>query len=344
MSKGKKLTQEEFVQRCILTHGHLYDYSNSIYTGSFGKIIIACSIHGDFVQYASHHIAGSHCPKCASTHRINSHTKTNDEFIYESNIVHDYFYDYSKTIYKGIANRLTINCPIHGNFTQFAGNHLSGNGCMECGKQSNSDNSRITLEDFINQANKIHNNKYDYSESIYLDYKTKVKIICVEHGPFMQTVGDHISVHGCGCPSCGKITRIATYIKNSNLGLHNKETKFSKTQYKDSGLMHQSSYELDFLELCDKRNILDRIKNAPCLSAKSYPYNFYLPDYILDDNYIIEIKSWYIENLQESRYPGILKLKEQLVIDKGYKFLYIKDKDYSILENIIGQRRDTDIC
>jgi hypothetical protein len=122
-----------------------------------------------------------------------------------------------------------------------------------------------------------------------------------------------------------------TYIKNNELGLHNKETKFKKKLYKDTILMYQSSYELDFLELCDTSNMLHRIKNAPCLSADYYPYNFYAPDYILDDIYIIEIKSWYIENLQEKRCPGILKLKEQLVADKGYKFLYIKDKDYSNL-------------
>ena len=128
----------------------------------------------------------------------------------------------------------------------------------------------------------------------------------------------------------------ATYIKNSELGLHNKETKFKKKLYKDSSLMYQSTYELDFLELCDNYNILDRIKNAPCLSADYYPYNFYAPDYILDDTYIIEIKSWYIESLQEKRCPGLLQLKEQLVIDKGYKFLYIKDKDYTPLLSLIS--------
>lgn len=122
-----------------------------------------------------------------------------------------------------------------------------------------------------------------------------------------------------------------TYVKNSELGLHNKETKFKKKKFEGTNLIYQSSYELDFLEFCKANNVLHRIKNAPCLSADYYPYNFYAPDYILDDVYIIEIKSWYIENLQEKRCPGILKLKEQLVMDKGYKFLYIKDKDYTSL-------------
>lgn len=335
MAKGKKLTQAEFLQKCIVMHGNLYDYSKSAYTGSLKKIIITCYIHGDFLQYASQHAAGSHCPECAIIHRINLHTKSTKEFIQEAGAIHNYFYDYSETVYTGMAKKLEIKCPIHGNFTQFAGNHLSGNGCMECGKKSNSNNSRITLENFIEQANKIHNNLYDYSASIYADYKTKIKIICIEHGPFMQTPGDHISVHGSGCPACGENKRIATYIENSNLGVHRRET-IKKKKYKETDLYYQSSYELDFLELCDKHNILPRIKNAPCLSADYYPYNFYAPDYILDDTCIIEIKSWYIENLQEKKCPGLLKLKEQLVVDKGYKFLYIKDRDYSRLETIIG--------
>lgn len=122
-----------------------------------------------------------------------------------------------------------------------------------------------------------------------------------------------------------------TYIKNSELGLHNKETKFKKKKYKDTNLIYQSSYELDFLEYCEKNNLLDKIKNSPCFSSEDYPYNFYAPDYILDNQYIVEIKSWYIENLQEKRYPGILEIKKKLIESKGYKFLYIKDKNYSVI-------------
>ena len=127
-----------------------------------------------------------------------------------------------------------------------------------------------------------------------------------------------------------------TYLKNSELGLHNKETKFKKKMYRNTGLIYQSSYEFDFLELCNELNVLDRIKNSPCFSDKDYPYNFYAPDYILDDRYVIEIKSWYIENLQEKRCPGLLKIKEELVIKKGYKFLYVKDKNYTSLLRLIS--------
>lgn len=53
---------------------------------------------------------------------------------------------------------------------------------------------------FIEKANKIHNNKYDYS---LVDYKSSidpVKIICKIHGEFMQLPTNHFNTHGC--PKC----------------------------------------------------------------------------------------------------------------------------------------------
>lgn len=127
-----------------------------------------------------------------------------------------------------------------------------------------------------------------------------------------------------------------TYIKNSNLGKHNKETRYKKRRFKDTSLFYQSTYELDFLLYCETNNLLSRIKNSHCFSDSTYPYNFYEPDYILDDRYVIEIKSWYVEQLQEKKVPGLLRMKEALVVNSGYKFLYIRDKKYKPLESFLS--------
>ena len=47
-------------------------------------------------------------------------------------------------------------------------------------------------EDFIEKAKKIHGNKYDYSRVEYINNKTKVCIICPEHGEFWQRPNDHL--------------------------------------------------------------------------------------------------------------------------------------------------------
>jgi hypothetical protein len=61
---------------------------------------------------------------------------------------------------------------------------------------------KLTTEEFINRANKIHKNKYDYSKSVFKNIRTKVLIICPIHGEFMQTPKNHMN--GQGCPQCGQ--------------------------------------------------------------------------------------------------------------------------------------------
>lgn len=61
---------------------------------------------------------------------------------------------------------------------------------------------RKTNEEFKEQAIKVHNGKYDLSLVNYKNERTKVCIICPEHGEFWQTPKNHLL--GQGCPKCGK--------------------------------------------------------------------------------------------------------------------------------------------
>lgn len=60
---------------------------------------------------------------------------------------------------------------------------------------------RLTKEEFIEKANKIHNNKYIYTEVDYINIHTKVCIICPIHGAFWQSPNKHIH-RKQGCPFC----------------------------------------------------------------------------------------------------------------------------------------------
>lgn len=55
----------------------------------------------------------------------------------------------------------------------------------------------ITTKEFIERASKVHNGKYDYSKTVYVNNYTKVCIICPEHGEFWQRPNNHILNHGC---------------------------------------------------------------------------------------------------------------------------------------------------
>ena len=54
---------------------------------------------------------------------------------------------------------------------------------------------------FIENAHKVHGDKYDYSKVEYVNNRTKVCIICRIHGEFWQTPYSHLS--GKGCKECG---------------------------------------------------------------------------------------------------------------------------------------------
>ena len=73
----------------------------------------------------------------------------------------------------------------------------SKTGCNKCYK-----NKFITLDEFINKSNIIHNYKYDYSKSNFKTSEDKVCIICPKHGEFWQVA--HVHMNGRGCFECYK--------------------------------------------------------------------------------------------------------------------------------------------
>lgn len=61
---------------------------------------------------------------------------------------------------------------------------------------------RYTKEDFVNKANIIHNNKYNYDKTIYIKSSIHVEVECPEHGLFSITPGNHL--RGKECRTCGR--------------------------------------------------------------------------------------------------------------------------------------------
>ena len=64
---------------------------------------------------------------------------------------------------------------------------------------------KVTNESFIENAIKVHGNKYDYSLVNYVSARKKVDIVCRTHGLFHQTPNDHL--RGRGCPTCGELAK-----------------------------------------------------------------------------------------------------------------------------------------
>jgi Zn finger protein HypA/HybF involved in hydrogenase expression len=123
-------------------------------------------------------------------------SKTN-YFIEKARKKHGDRYDYSKSEFINSREKIKITCKDHGDFLQIPGNHTAGQGCFDCFY----DKRRLTTEEFIKKAKKIHGDKYDYSKSVYKKHnKDKISIICKDHGEFMQAPTNHIN--GQRCPHC----------------------------------------------------------------------------------------------------------------------------------------------
>jgi hypothetical protein len=87
---------------------------------------------------------------------------------------------------------------------------------------------------FIQKAKAKHNSKYDYSKVNYVNYRTKVKIICPKHGDFEQTPKDHLRG---GCSKCGIETAGNNRRKNKDKftqqarSVHGDKYDYSKVVY-----------------------------------------------------------------------------------------------------------------
>lgn len=202
--KRKSKTTEQFITEARQVHGDKYNYDKSVYTGANKKLIITCPEHGDFEQFASGHLRGSGCIKCAGMER----TKTTEQFITEARQVHGNKYNYDKSKYIGAQEKLIITCPTHGDFEQQADSHLAGRGCIKCGYDKfkiktnfKPEERRLTTEEFIYKAVMVHQDDYNYDKVEYKSSKEKIIITCLKHGDFEQKPNTHLT--GRGCPVCG---------------------------------------------------------------------------------------------------------------------------------------------
>lgn len=200
-------TAEQFIENARKVHGDKYDYSRTDYVNNRTKVCIICPKHGEFWQKPHDHLDYCGCPICAMKNRKEKLKKSLINFIEKAIEIHGNKYDYSKTEYINANTKITIICPIHGEFKQNARNHLQGQGCPLCGDMRKGDYQRGDTEKFIEDARKVHGDKYDYSKVEYYNNRQKVCIICPEHGEFWQKPLDHIHAHGC--PECGKTLDIS---------------------------------------------------------------------------------------------------------------------------------------
>lgn len=234
----KKLTTEEFIEKAKSIHGDKYDYSQVEYKGNHNKVKIFCNKCKQYFWQEPHsHLRPSGCPYCIGRY------KTTNVFIEKAREIHGNKYDYSQYLYKTAYTKSKIICNTCKKiFYQEPHSHLQGHGCPHCTKRV-----KLTLKEFIKRSQKIHNDRYDYSQVHYLNASTPIKIKCKKCGKiFKQIPSNHLI--GKSCPYC-----------------------------------KQSKGELQIQEWLEKHAIIYEAQKRfkDCRDKNPLPFDFYLPNYNL---------------------------------------------------------------
>jgi Zn finger protein HypA/HybF involved in hydrogenase expression len=198
----KKLTTEDFVQAASIKHDNKYSYEKLVYVNRRSDVEITCPAHGNFWQNAGHHLNGSGCPECKKEQLKKTKTKDVEYFLNRLQELETHKHvSLDKSTFSGMCTEATFSCSTHGNFTSLPTLVLQNKaGCPKCGHKNAKRPIQTNYDELIETLNKIHNNKYDYSNLQPLRVKAKQPIICPEHGEFYQSLSAH--KQGSGCPSC----------------------------------------------------------------------------------------------------------------------------------------------
>jgi very-short-patch-repair endonuclease len=286
-----------FIVKARKLHGDKYDYSKVDYINKVTTVKIICPTHGVFEQRPDSHLIGSKCAKCSG--KLISCTES---FIAAAHKIHKNKFDYSLVTYTNTTTNVKIICPKHGVFETTPNNHMRGTDCRYC---SGNDAKKLNVDSFVQRAKKVHGDKYDYSKVNYKNFKTKVSIVCAEHGVFEQTPFNHITnKHGCQICKLSHGERIIlNYLNNNNIENH---TNF--------------------------------IFND-CFDKKALPFDFYLPKY----NICIEFDG--IQHYEIVPYFGGLprfilqqkrdKIKDEYCLKNNIKLIRIRNHD--LIETILNK-------
>ena len=332
MAKAK--TSEQFIEEAKKIHGNKYNYSKTVYINNRTKVCIICPEHGEFLQSPKGHLNGNGCKKCSNIKLSNNKHLGIDEFICRAKEIHGDNYNYSKAKYINLNTKICIVCSEHGDFLQTPNSHLKGCGCPKCA------NKYMDEEYFKEKGKSIHNDKYNYSKVKYVNSRTKVCIICPEHGEFWQTPHSHLT--GYGCKKCSENFLDKDFFIKKSIKLHGGKYDYSKVEYKNnkSKVIITCPEHGDFLQVpnshlsgrgCPKckqshleRDIENILRKKQINSISQYhnqeifdkqSLDFYLPDYNIG-----------IECQGEQHFKDIF-YKNKRYNDSKQQLLYVQELD-----------------
>jgi hypothetical protein len=163
---------------------------------------------------------------------------------------------------------------------------------------------KITFNCFIKKSNEIHNNKYEYSITKYIDTKTNIDIICPIHGIFNQRPQHHLVGHGCNKCARKIITDSSKLTKETFISKA-KEIHGNKYNYSDISFNYVNSNNDKVNIICSKHGnfsqiIRHHLSGSGCPVCKESKGEEIISKYLTEKN-IIFLRQYRFSNCKHKK-------------------------------------------
>lgn len=176
-------------------------------------------------------------------------------------------YDFSKSVYAGMNQKITYECPVHGEMQSDAKNMMNGATCNKCAIAARAGKNRLTKKKMLEKFIQVHGATYDYSLCEYKGQQTAVSIICKKHGVFKQKPEYHWG--GSGCPQCFHEERRGASQRDTTDSFTAKVRSIFGNDFDLTGIEYAGSQQ-DIEVICTKHN-------AVCKTKPNWLLNGYNP-------------------------------------------------------------------
>lgn len=209
-------TEAEYRQEISNKHGGKFEVLPMEYRGGETWIQVICPEHGQFTKKIAKMAGDKHgCAKCARAHtgRVNSIKRSGtsipakyvplDEVLRRITFPEGITADFSSYI-SWDQGEISTFCEKHGPKTWQNAHalHQSKSRCPQCGHEKRSKAKSTSWEKFVERANRMFPNAYEYRDDYeYVDLSSYVEIICPEHGGQKMRACKHVQ-GGQYCSKC----------------------------------------------------------------------------------------------------------------------------------------------
>jgi hypothetical protein len=266
---NKKKDEHELISEFKLINPS-YEYDLSNYVNNKSKIKILCDNGHNFEMSVQQHLRGYKCPICIG------YKKNKDDIIKMCIDKHNGYYDYSKSTWVNLHDKVIIICPEHGEFTQSIKQHIKGNKCIKCSRRY-----KKSPKEFIDYCLTIDKDIKVISD--YINGNTKLIFSCRKHGLFYkipQQIKNYI------CDKCYIQNKNFEHFKQESIKRHSDRFDYSLSNYidvntkikiidKETGFIFEQTPQknLSCNYFYNKRTVKDFITNSKLKHGEKYDYS-----------------------------------------------------------------------